>query len=111
MSNGSKPAQSNFIVQRTEGNDWHDKAKRFLSDNKCNPLHLEISADADPASIFQQALASIALATDQEFKIDAQAGVFLVTADLSAPPSALECKCLCGTSTACGGGGGGGKII
>ena len=102
-----------LIVQRTEGTDWYDKAKDFLSKNKCNPLTLEISNDVQPASIFQQALASLNATTGQAFKIDVDAAVLVVSADFQAPvdPGNATCGCQCGTQGNCGGGGSGGTHI
>lgn len=100
-----------FIVKRTESNDWYDKAKKFLSDNECNPLVLQISSEVDAAAVFREALASLTAAVpDHNFTIDAEAGLLVVTADdikkLLIPPN---CACQCGLAATCGGGGGGGK--
>jgi hypothetical protein len=104
--------QKHLIVQRTDGKDWYDKGKDFLSKNKCKPLALEISSDVDPALIFQQALSSLNASTGQDFKIDADAPMFVVTADftMSVDPAHATCGCQCGAQgNCCGSGSGGGR--
>ena len=51
--------KSLLIARTVVGNDWYDKAKKFLSDNKCKPLALEISSEVDAAAIFREALSSL----------------------------------------------------
>jgi hypothetical protein len=104
--------QRHFLVQRTDANDWYNKAKEFLAENKCYPLAVEVSSDVDPATIFQQALASLTATAGQELEIDTAAQVVLVTADLSNTKPSLEraCMCKCGPAATCCGSGSGHTI-
>jgi predicted CoA-binding protein len=105
--------QRHFVIQRTNDHEWYDKAKRFLAENRCHPLVLEVSSDVDTVNVFQQALTSLNAIADQEFRIDHEADVIVVSADLSTTSAEARCACQCGTSTGtgqtCGGGGGGCK--
>ena len=100
-----------LVVKRSEGSDWYTKASNFLSENNCNPLELELAPDVDPASVFQEALASLVATTGHDFKIDPDAPVLLVTADLSmaVSPGDAKCGCQCGAQGNCGGSGSGGS--
>jgi hypothetical protein len=71
-------------------------------------LELKVSSDVNPASVFQEALAYINETAGEQFKVDPDAAVFLVTADLSkVAGNGFPCQCECGSSGNCGGGGGG----
>ena len=103
--------QRHFLVQRTNADDWYVKAKEFLAENKCYPLELQVTTDIDPATIFQQALASLTATAGQELEIDSDATVVLVTADLSdGAPIERACMCKCGPAATCSGSGSGQKF-